>query len=155
MPDFFGGDLKFLGETSFFWITGEVIQLGFLSSYPRILDHHVYPLPRKVGMFFSTSRGMKWVFMLKRGFFDSKKSAGHFFGKKKGRFFVLVHNLRLMELVWMICFKCWMLYLGSFFLVGGRPSERGDYVVVVSEMFVHFFQQPHVKLGVGGLQDAS
>ena len=42
-----------------------------------------------------------------------------------------------------------------FFLVGGRPSERGDYFVVVSEMFVHFFQQPHVKLGVGGLQDAS
>ena len=46
---FLGGDLRFLGETSFFWITGEVIQLGFLRSYPRILDHHVYLCQEKLG----------------------------------------------------------------------------------------------------------
>ena len=56
----------------------------------------------------------------------------------------------------MICFKCWMLYLGSFFGGGGRLSERGDYFVVVSEMFANFFhKKKEVKLGVGGLQDAS
>ena len=54
--------------------------------------------------------------MVKRGYLTQKNPQTVSLGKNTDVFVVVVvHNLRLMELVWMICFKCWMLYLGLFF----------------------------------------
>ena len=66
---FWGGPEIFRGNTSFFWIAGEVIQLDFLSSYPLILDHHVYTFAKESWDDFFNFKGDEMCFHVEKVLF--------------------------------------------------------------------------------------